>query len=510
MTRIVVPVSGRTLEDIDRKVHHARAEHADLVELRLDMCARAGAPIHDVIAAISEWPLPVIATNRHASEQGQWEGSEEDRLALLLEADRRGAAYIDVELARLGALRERPGTARLILSHHDFDGLGSDLADIVEAMYAAGAAVAKVAVTLADAAQLDVLAELCANYGRFGSKHQRHRELVALGMGEIGLPTRLLAGAWGCGMTFARLSIDPTGSAPGQPTTRELTRRYRLQMQGADTCIFGVIGDPVAHSLSPAMHNAAFAGHGVDAVYVPFLVHDAAAFWQACHSWIDGLSITIPHKAALIGTMDTVEDPVQRIGAMNTVYRDDTGRAIGANTDAPAAIACLEEAGGSVQGKRALVLGAGGVSHALAYALVTAGAEVVIANRTESRAEALADRLGCTASSLETAHDLPYDILLNGTSVGMNDTDSSPWPADRHREDSVVFDTVYTPLQTRLLRDAADQGATTVCGLNMLEHQAVAQYCYWTGLQPPLGIMHRAALESLGTHWTDQIRMERM
>ncbi len=508
MSRIIIPVSGHSVGEVERLVYRARAEHADLVELRLDSCVHQGADPLALLACIREWPLPVIVTNRLAAQGGDWDGDEEQRLDLLRRADAAGAAYIDVELACYAAFGQAPSQARLILSHHDFQGMGGDLDQIVRDMFAAKADIAKVAVSPGDAADLDVLAELCARHGRFAPQRDRSRGLIALGMGEFGFPSRVLAGAWGAAMTFARLASDMRGSAPGQPTVRDLTRMYRVAAQGPETCIFGVLGDPVGHSLSPAMHNAAFAHHGIDAVYVPFRASDAGAFWKACGGWIDGLSITIPHKGALLDSVDDVEDPVRAIGAMNTIFRRENGSSVGANTDAPAVITCLEETIRPLCSRRALVLGAGGVGHAVAYALRQAGCEVIIVNRTEARAQALAATLDCAWLSQDKAHEIPYDILVNATSVGMNDPDTSPWPATAHRQDSVVFDTVYTPLETCLLRDAADAGAATVCGLSMLEQQAAGQYQLWTGIAAPLARMHRAALEGLGTRWTTQLRHE--
>ncbi len=193
------------------------------------------------------------------------------------------------------------------------------------------------------------------------------------------------------------------------------------------------------------------------------------------------------------------EEQVLRIGAMNTVYRSDTGAAVGANTDAPAIVHCLEVAAGNLQGRHVLVLGAGGVARTAARACLDRGASVAIANRTQERAEALARELGCQCLRYDQAHAAPYDILINGTSVGMGRerAEESPWPRAAHRRGSVVFDTVYVPLETRLLRDAQAAGAATVCGLDMLIAQAVGQFERWTGLEAPEHLMYRLALEKL-------------
>jgi 3-dehydroquinate dehydratase/shikimate dehydrogenase len=486
MALIAVPVAGSSTADLARRTNAARAAGADLVELRLDTCATLGLDPLAAVGAICDLSLPVIATLRHRDEGGAWAGTPEERRAVYTRADAAGAAYVDVELRHAAALAFRGARARRIVSAHDFSGPGGDLEATVRAMFAAGAEVAKVAVTARDAADLARIERLC---------RWERRPLIALAMGEHGLPSRLLAGCWGSAVTFARLA-DDAGSAPGQPVVDELVGRYRLGRQRANTAVYGVIGSPIAHSLSPHIHNAALAELGLDAVYVPFRVEDAPAFWDACGGWIAGLSITIPHKEALAGRCDAVEAPAARIGAINTLYRQD-GRLIGANTDVDAIRELLQLADGSLTGARCLVLGAGGVARALVCAAAELGARVTIANRTLARAEALAASSGAGAVPWEQAVAEPYDVLLNGTAVGMKAPEESPWPAAAHRPGTLVFDTVYTPLETRLLRDAEAAGARTICGLEMFLRQAAGQFQRWTGRVAPLDTMRRAALERL-------------
>jgi 3-dehydroquinate dehydratase/shikimate dehydrogenase len=488
MVQVVVPLSSATPGSLIDIAAQAKAGGADLVEVRLDTCVKLGATVDDAVAVIPKLALPVIATCRHPGEGGDWPGEERDRLGCLHAADRAGAAFLDIELSCAADLPQSTVRAKRILSFHDFAGLGGDLAQVVATMRTAGADVAKVAVTARDAADLAVIRELL-----------RHADgpLVAIAMGEHGLPSRLLAGAWGSHLAFARLDGE-AGSAPGQPTLSDLRQLYRIHEQTAKTRVFGVIGSPVAHSLSPLIHNAAFAHHHLDAVYVPFRVEDAPAFWRACGEWLDGLSITIPHKQALVGLMHGVEELVARIGAMNTVYRDRDLQPLGANTDATAAINCLEGQVGSLAGQRVLVLGAGGVSRAVAFAVRDRGATVVIANRTLDRAEILAADCGGEVVELSAATGVAFDILVNGTAIGMGKPDETPWPAAAHRPGTVVFDTVYTPLETRLLKDAQQAGARTISGLDLLIGQALGQFKRWTDLDAPEPLMYRAALDRLG------------
>lgn len=486
MVQVIAPLAAATTDALVEQSRQAQAEGADLVELRLDLCLEHGASASDCIAAIPRLALPTVFTIRHASEGGRWSGSEAERLVLLSTADLAGAAYVDIELAHHQP-GWRPARAKLILSFHDFHSMGGDLVNIVARQRAAGADVAKLAVTAHDASDLTVIERLLRRGGG---------PLCAIAMGEHGLPSRLLAGAWGAAFTFGRLT-GSDGSAPGQPTVRELVSLYRVKQQGPQTRIFGVIGNPVGHSLSPLIHNTALIHHGINAVYVPFLVSDAVAFWRACGGWIDGLSITIPHKHALLTTVDTLEPLAKRIGAMNTISRDGHNHSVGANTDATAAATCLESELGTLTGRRVILLGAGGVSRGIAFALTERGAKLVIANRGRERAEELAKEVGAKVVDFDKAMTLPYDALVNGTSQGMDDPTISPWPANAHRRDSVVFDTVYTPLETKLIKEAQLAGARTICGLSMFIGQALGQYKRWFDVDAPDGLMHRVALERL-------------
>jgi 3-dehydroquinate dehydratase / shikimate dehydrogenase len=487
-TQVVIPIHAKnaaSLRDLARRAH---LEHADMVEVRLDRCTAAGAKLADVIDSIVRLPLPAIVTNRHPLEGGSWTGSEQERLDWLLRADAAGAAMIDVELAYCADLPEVEHHGALILSHHNFDGMSDDLEGIAAAMFDRGADIAKLVVTPQDAADLGKLERLSACCEPY--------QLLAIGMGPYGLPSRLLASAWNAPFTFARFD-DDAGTAPGQPTVRELLKLYRIKQHGTETRIFGVLGNPVGHSLSPLIHNTALASCNIDAVYVPFQAHDAVAFWQSCKSWIDGLSITIPHKTALLNEVDELEPLAEAIGAINTIYRREDGRTVGANTDADAALGCIRSQTGNLSGCPILILGAGGVARAIAFALHRERARVTIANRTRSRADTLAAEIGCQACALDEAEDVVYRVLVNCTSVGMN-TDDSPWPPAWHRPESVVFDTVYTPLETRLLRDAQTQGCQPICGLAMFSLQAIGQFERWCGIEAPTHHMHRVALEALG------------
>lgn len=263
------------------------------------------------------------------------------------------------------------------------------------------------------------------------------------------------------------------------------------------TKLYGIIGNPVSHSLSPAMHNAALAACGINGIYVPFPVPDIGAAISGIHGLgILGASVTIPYKEEVMGLLDEVDPVAARIGAVNTVTRRD-GRLLGLNTDWLGAIKPLEEII-ALKDSEVVVIGAGGSARAIGFGLQERGAKFALCSRTESRGRLLADELGCPWVSLAGAGELSGHILINATSVGMQpDIEKSPVPAGVLGRFQVVMDIVYAPLQTRLLREAEAAGCTTVNGLEMLLHQGVAQFELWTGEAAPVDVMRRALNDAL-------------
>jgi shikimate dehydrogenase len=251
----------------------------------------------------------------------------------------------------------------------------------------------------------------------------------------------------------------------------------------AATALCGIVLHPAEHTRSPAMHNAAYAVLGLDAVYLAFDVPaprlaDAIAGMRSLG--LRQLSVSIPHKTSVLELVDTVDATAARIGAANTIVRNGD-RLVASNTDWIGAVRALERER-PLAGARAVVLGAGGTARAAVWGLVERGAEVSILNRTVARAEELARELGAHgAGDLESLHKISYDVLVNTTSVGMNSADTSPVAPESLRAGAVVLDAVYAPERTRLLRDAQARGARAVSGRWMLVHQAVAQLEAWAG-----------------------------
>jgi len=260
---------------------------------------------------------------------------------------------------------------------------------------------------------------------------------------------------------------------------------------------YGIIGWPVAHSLSPAMHNKAFAALGHKAVYGLFPVPPerlSAAIEGIRALGIKGVSVTVPHKEALLSMLDEVEETARRIGAVNTIVNRE-GRLFGYNTDWFGALKALEEVLSPAK-RQVIVVGAGGAARAIVYALVKAGAHVVIYNRTLEKAVSLAEEFGAEAQPLAALNEASGEILINTTSVGLKE-DRSPAPREILSRFQVVMDTVYVPLETRLLREAREAGCKVINGLKMLVYQGVEQFYLWRGERPPAHLMEEAALEAL-------------
>lgn len=490
-------MTATDIESMLSDISAAVALGADTVECRLDFLAKPPTP-DQLASLISRSPVDVIATCRPVREGGRFAGDEKKRLEILHSAATSGAAFVDVES---DVPRRHWPNAPIILSHHDFEGAPENLDAILADMEASDAAVNKIAFTAAgpeDAMRaLDLL-------------RQATKPALALAMGEAGLLSRILARKFGAFGTFAALSKSAQ-SAPGQPSLEEFKNLYRWDSIGPETKLFGVVGCPVAHSMSPAVHNASFSAADIDAVYLPLRVEPGEENFvrfikaAAARPWLglEGLSVTIPHKHNAIAHVgsDNCDELARKIGAINTVTISRDGKLRGCNTDYAGAIDALCNTMKIVReqlaGRAVAVIGAGGAARALVAALSYYGAKVTIYNRTVSRAEQLAEEFDCQSAGLEEICKLDAEIVVNCTSIGMHPDAESSSLESIPPSVKVVFDTVYNPLETRLLKLATQAGCLCVSGLDMFVNQAAAQFELWTGEPAPKNVMKNVTLERL-------------
>jgi 3-dehydroquinate dehydratase/shikimate dehydrogenase len=449
----------------------AAAAVADLVELRLDTVRNP-----DVTAALAGRTRPVIVTCRARWEGGFFDGAEEERLRLLEQAWRQGAEFVDLEFAALGRAAWAASGARLIVSHHDFAGMPDDLSDRHRAMVASGAAVVKLAVTpraLSDCLRLLTL-----------TLDTPQRQVV-LAMGAAGLPTRLLPARFGSAWTYAGNQV-----APGQVSLERMRDEFRVGEVSRDAEVYGLAANPVGHSVSPAMHNAAHRALGRDAVYIPLQADTAADLMAFADAFgLSGVSVTVPFKVDVLPHCRPTTR-ASRAGAVNTLIREEGGW-VGDNTDMDGLLAPLDGRM-RLDAARVVVLGSGGAARAAAAALVDAGARVTVCARRPEKAAEVAALAGCASAPLPPPAG-SWDLLVNASSAGMHPrVDETPWP-DARFDGAFVYDLVYNPRETRLLREARHAGCETLDGLPMLVAQAPRQFALWTGTPPPPGVMLRAA-----------------
>jgi len=475
---------------------HMIAEHRHLVdngialvELRLDYLQGEV----QVRRLLKDRPCPVIVTCRRKSDGGRWEYSEDARLRLLRTAIVEGADYVDLE-DDVAAGIPRYGVTKRIVSHHDFAKTPADLTLLHKRLSSMHADVVKIA-TMAN--------HPTDNLRMLQMVHASRVPTVGICMGDIGVPTRILGGRAGAPFTYATFNDDRV-LAPGQIGWRQMRDMYRYDSIRPSTRLYGVVADPAAHSLSPVVHNAALAAAGIDAVYLPFRVpaEQIDEFISAASRWpLAGLSVTIPHKESVLRHATQVDSLVAKIGAANTLSFTADGIAA-SNTDATAAVESLvaarrgDDQGTEEEGlgvKTAVVLGAGGAARAVAFGLKQRGVEVTVAARTLDRGRKIAAEVGCKAVDWAARHRMPYDCVVNATPVGMHpNVDESPYEKEHLRPYMVVFDTVYNPENTLLVKEARSVGCRIVTGVDMFVRQAAIQFRIWHGTEPPHQVMRDA------------------
>jgi 3-dehydroquinate dehydratase/shikimate dehydrogenase len=496
-TRLCVAIFVTDEATARRDIAVAAERGADFIELRLDTFDR------DPSNLIDHSIIPAIITNRPAWEGGRSTESDEARFAKIAFVAYLARGGADVELETWRRLRfDRTDLSRLILSVHDFEGRPARLMSLVQELYDSFADAVKIvwtARTIRD------------NLEAFDILKLQQKPTIALCMGEAGLISRVLAKKFNAFVTFASLD-NSAGTAPGQVSVTDMKRLYRWDAINPATKVFGVVGSPVAHSMSPAVHNAAFDATGFDGVYLPMLVNPGYESFKAfIESFLhfdgldlSGLSVTIPHKENALRYLKengAAIDPVaERVGAVNTIVIGPDGTLRGLNTDYSAIVDLV----GDVKGKRVVVLGAGGTGRTAVAALAAGGATVVVYNRTRDRADAVAAEFNGTPGKVVAADwaklcDSCCQVYVNTTPIGMfPKIDESPIADITGFDDQTrVVDVIYNPPETRLIKQARAAGATAVGGVEMFVAQAAGQFTAWTSLPAPVDTMRDALVGRL-------------
>jgi 3-dehydroquinate dehydratase/shikimate dehydrogenase len=469
---------------------HLVSQGAKLVELRLDYINGQV----NLKRLFAEKFCPVVIAIRRESDGGKWRGTENERQMLLRAAIVDGVDYVDLEEDAAAAIPRYGKTIRIV-SHHDFRQTPDDLAGIHARLAALDADIVKIA-TMANS-QHD-------NLRMMQLVQEAKIPTVGFCMGDLGTPSRILCGRYGSPFSYASFHHERL-LAPGQLSFEEMTNVYRYDSINQETTIYGLIADPIGHSLSPLVHNAALQKAGMNAVYVPFRVpaEQLDQFLIDAREWnIRGLSVTIPHKEAVLRRSTKFDPAVKGIGALNTVVFEGEDL-IGYNTDYRAAMDSLERAVGSSSGgikdKKVLLLGAGGAARALGYGLKRLGAQMVVTSRTYARCQALAKALECDCIAWDNRHGITPQIIINCTPVGMHpNVDESPYDKGRLHSTMIVFDTVYNPENTLLIKDARSAGCTVISGVEMFVRQASLQFKLFTGKDSPWEVMRDTLKRAIG------------
>jgi 3-dehydroquinate dehydratase/shikimate dehydrogenase len=488
---------------IGRSRHkHMLAEHrhlceqgAELVELRLDYISSRV----NIQRLLKDRPCKTVISVRREQDGGKYTGSEDARLIMLREAIANGVEYIDLEEDIAGTI-PRFGKTKRIISYHSFRNTPDNLRELHARLKSLDADIVKIA-TMANQPH--------DNLRVLEMMQESDSPTIGMCMGDIGTPSRILGPKFGAPFTYATFHHE-RALAPGQLSYDQMVNVYRHNKISPTTAVYGVVADPVAHSQGPQIHNPAFDVIGEDAVYVPFRVpFDALGQFMedVPRLGVRGLSITIPHKEAVAKYLTKVDPAVKGIGAVNTVLFKGPD-VLGYNTDYKAAMDCLENAlGGAVppgspsplKDKKVVVLGAGGVARAVMYGLQRRGAKSTIASRTRSRAQYLAETFGGRCVEWPARHMGDTEIIVNCTPVGMHpNVDESPFNKSHLKPSMIVFDTVYNPESTLLLKEARSHGCRTVTGVDMFIRQAKLQFLLFTGKEAPEQLMRDSLKRAIG------------
>jgi 3-dehydroquinate dehydratase/shikimate dehydrogenase len=511
-TKLAVPIAAKDLDQARQQVKVAISAGAEMLELRTDYLKGLSVDmVKNLIAYVKstgDKQLPIIVTCRDQQQGGAIDYGQQLRVDVLVRALKTGAEFIDFEYDNFliaenkelikNALSQSP-QARLILSAHNFETKFPDISKLhrdILGVYPE--AIPKLVYTAN---------HINDCFDAFDLLHETNSDKIGFCMGEAGLISRIIAKKLNSFVTFASID-DQSATAPGQLTIEQFKKLYRTDCINADTELFGVIANPVGHSLSPVIHNACFGEKSMNKLYLPLLVkggqHEFNSFLQNIieRKWLNfvGFSVTIPHKQSALEFARTnsgfVEPLAEKIGAVNTLVIGLDSNLSAYNTDYSAALDAVTSTLGidrnGLRGLSVAVVGAGGVARAIVAGLSDAGAQIRIYNRTVSKAEKLAGEFNCEFAPLGDLMDMNAKLVVNCTSIGMHpNVEATPVPQKCLKSDMVVFDTVYNPAETLLLKQAQESGAKIIDGISMFVNQGMAQFKLFTNTEGNAELMRK-------------------
>jgi 3-dehydroquinate dehydratase / shikimate dehydrogenase len=487
LPRLCVPVWATNPLELMQKADAIVRENS-FIEFRLDYLSKPGLALPKLKTFVEYHPEAlIIVTCRRAASGGKFRGSAASQVDILAKAANQGCHLVDLELQ--SAARLKPSdfarlrrSANLMLSFHDFRGTRK-LEETFAKMRQYPADFFKIVSTASSLYDNVIMM-------KFLEKYSHAHSLVGVCMGEQGIISRLLAVRAGSQFTFAAASPGEE-TAPGQIAARTLREIYRIDQVDAATRVFGVAGDPIAHSLSPLMLNTAFRRENVNGVYLALHAKTLDDLMRCVRDIpINGLSITMPYKEQILKHLDKTDPLTTKIGACNTVVRAQDGKLYGFNTDVAGVVRPLEVRM-RLQGARILVLGAGGSARAAVFGLKERGADVYILNRTAAPAQTLAKQARAKAVNRTMLKKLECDVIINATPVGM-EGNRDPLPlSPQEFKARYFFEMVYTPQETKMVKLARAKGMHVILGSEMFVQQGARQFEIWTGKPAPAAEMQR-------------------
>jgi len=518
MTYLAVPIAAQNLDRARRQIKAALDAGAEILELRTDYLENLTIDLVKNLIAEAKSAAPqsllIIVTCRDKKQGGVRPYSEQLRFEILTEAARSGCDFIDCEYdnflsaqvqEKIKAALADSSKTRLILSAHDFKSRFEDINRLYQDILTVyPAAIPKLVYTAN---------HINDCFEAFDLLHNNSGDSIVFCMGAAGLVSRIIAKKLNSFVTFASINAE-AATAPGQMTIEQLKGLYCYDSIDSDTELFGVIANPVGHSLSPAIHNACFGDKGMNKLYLPLLLEGGQKEFDEflnsilSRKWLSfkGFSVTIPHKQNALNFVKAkqgvIEPLAEKIGAVNTLIIGTDGKLAAYNTDYAAALDAITSTMGitrpDLKELPVAVIGAGGVARAIVAGLSDAGAKIKIYNRTVKKAEKLAAEFNCNFAPLDDLPNVEAKLLINCTSIGMHpNIEATPFPQEGLKEDMVVFDTVYNPAETLLLKQAKEVGAKTIDGLLMFINQALAQFKLFTNTDANAKLMRETVVDCL-------------